>query len=65
MPQLRETFGDQPDIHLDLTADEYRLLAELLLDHMATDPVRGEQHSSLAQRLFVLAVQADRKLPQD
>jgi hypothetical protein len=46
-------------VHSSLSADEYRLLADLLLEHIETDPLRKDQLTPLAQRLFVLAVQAD------
>ncbi len=67
MTHFREagaTFKDQPSLHLELAADEYRLLADLLLNYIGTDSVRNEQLQYLAQRLFVLAVQADHPIPK-
>ncbi len=49
---------------LSLTASEYRLLADLVLDQIGADPVRNDGLNYLAQRLFVLAVQAEQNLPQ-
>ncbi|MFK7604016.1 hypothetical protein ACI3L1_17595 [Deinococcus sp. SM5_A1] len=49
---------------LPLTAAEYRLLADLLLNHIGTDPVQNDSLNYLAQRLFMLAVQAERCLAQ-
>ncbi len=48
-------------LHSPLSADEYRLLADLLLDHIGTDPARNDALGYLAQHLFVLAVHAEGK----
>lgn len=58
--EARVVFKVQPNLRLDLTAEEYRLLADLLLDYIGTDPVRNDQFDSLTQHLFLLAVRADR-----
>lgn len=61
-------FSDAQDagglLHASLSADEYRLLADLLLEQIEIDPLREDQFTSLAQRLFVLAVQADSLTPK-
>jgi hypothetical protein len=43
-----------------LTAAEYRLLADLLLNHIEAENLQDEQLENLANHLYRLAVQADR-----
>ncbi|GGO36801.1 hypothetical protein HNQ08_004741 [Deinococcus humi] len=43
-----------------LTAHECRLLTDRFLDHVGADPVWNDSLNYLAQRLFALAVQAER-----
>lgn len=44
------------DPEMGLAADEYRFLADLLLDHIAAGEVWNDHLEQLVNRLFVLAV---------
>lgn len=45
---------------LELTSDEYRLIADLLLEHLEVNNLRDERLNGLANRLYLLAVRAAR-----
>lgn len=48
----------RPPCDLALTPDEYRLIADLLLEHLEAAHLRDERLENLANRLYVLAVRA-------
>lgn len=48
----------RPPCDLALTPDEYRLIADLLLEHLESNQLRDERLEELANRLYVLAVRA-------
>ncbi|WP_156039445.1 hypothetical protein [Deinococcus marmoris] len=48
---------------MKLTASESRLMANILLNHIETDPVRHDVLEALAQRLLVRAVLAECRTP--
>lgn len=48
----------RPACDLALTPDEYRLIADLLLEHLEAANLRDERLENLANRLYLLAVRA-------
>ncbi|CAM4095230.1 hypothetical protein DEMA109039_07145 [Deinococcus marmoris] len=57
------TVNDHPLLRMKLTASESRLMANILLNHIETDPVRHDVLEALAQRLLVRAVLAECRTP--
>ncbi|CAM4094857.1 hypothetical protein [Deinococcus marmoris] len=47
-----------PTCDLSLTPDEYRLMADLLLEHLEANHLRDERLEGLVNRLYILAVRA-------
>ncbi len=58
------TVNEHPPLRLKLTASESRLMANILLNHIKTDPVQRDVLEALAQRLLVRAVLAEHRTPQ-
>lgn len=56
MTDHRSRPTDAPACDLSLTPDEYRLIADLLLEHLETHNLRDERLEGLVNRLYVLAV---------
>lgn len=49
---------ERPACDLSLTPDEYRLMADLLLEHLEVNNLHDERLEGLVNRLYVLAVRA-------
>lgn len=49
---------ERPTCDLSLTPDDYRLMADLLLEHLEANNLRDERLEGLVNRLYVLAVRA-------
>lgn len=60
MPQRGIPLERQRLLSRALTAAEYRLLADLLLNHIEAENLQDEQLENLANHLYRLAIRADR-----
>lgn len=58
MTEPRSLQPDRPPCDLALTPNEYRLMADLLLEHLEVNNLRDEQLEGLVNRLYVLAIRA-------
>ena len=58
MTDHRSRLDDTLACDLHLTSDEYRLIADLLLEHLETKNLRDGRLEGLVNRLYVLAVRA-------
>lgn len=61
MPQSGTPLEGQRLLSLALAAAEYRLLADMVLNHIEAENLKDEQLENLANHLYRLAVEADQE----